>query len=133
MEKANRFCVQTLIKADEPTFNGRIYSKDLLKEICKMDFPEYGSCFHGYDRNFDIGTISHINHGLFIEDGILTGDIEVLETPHGKILKNVIQECGTESLFLNICFNASNMDDKENFKIISIVSLHISPRSDIHE
>lgn len=114
--------IETLIKANTPTINGRVYSKDLLKEICQMKTPQYGQLYSIYPIT-DISKISHEINNLFVnENGLLCVDITPFSTPMGKILSSLNQD----HIFANICFNVDNIsDDGKDFTIKSIESINI--------
>lgn len=99
--------IKTLIKVDTPTVNNRIYSREDINHICSLPIPEVGVLFNYKDGidNINLMDISHKNLKVYLnEEDILVCDIMVLDTPKGKILKQMINDVGIESLFINICF-----------------------------
>ncbi|MFW6014979.1 MAG: hypothetical protein ACOCRK_00920 [bacterium] len=83
-----------LMKADEPTANGRIYTKEALqKAINKFNDKEETKrlgTFGYYETELPLDKISHkINYLQLDYDGNIIADIEFLPTEGGKILSNL--------------------------------------------
>jgi hypothetical protein len=110
----------TLIYFNKENLNGRTYSKDWFNEMTVMYGYETSSkekmtnleslsrkanegflCGEfGYPDSFDVSlsNVSHTIKNIRIEKDELVGDITILDTPKGKVLKSFI-EAGCEMVF----------------------------------
>ena len=84
-----------LTPLNQLNLNGRIYQdNDSLRE-CIKDFNEkpnkFGEIGHPDIGRFEISLndVSHSIENVKIEDDKVIGDIEILETPRGKVLKEL--------------------------------------------
>lgn len=85
-----------LLKADEVNLNGRMYTQEALKQMVESykEKIQNGSAFGelGYpSETFTaLDNVSHKITDISIEDKTLFGTIEILDTPKGEELKNII-------------------------------------------
>lgn len=87
---------QTLLIIGTPNANGRIYTQECVESMVKQFnamtkpmFGELGTQPGPAYGTIDINRVSHVAKDLRIEDGKLVANIEVLDTPFGKILQVV--------------------------------------------
>lgn len=90
---------QCIIKFDQPNKNGRVYSSDcfnlddpIIQEKLKtnsffgeLGFPE------GLREEVDLTKVSHRVVNLYKKDDGLYADIEILDTPNGRILEKIVK------------------------------------------
>ena len=93
----------TILTANSPTINGRIYPKDVLEAIVESskDKEIFGGG-PGYDQDPHI-TLTDITHkvtNIRLEGDTLVCDIDLMNTPAGKPIVN-----------LAISLNANSLDD----------------------
>jgi len=82
-----------LIKAGEPTLNGRIYPKETLqKAVDSYNKQTYKLGTLGRSMEVSIVQSSHKIKNLYLDNGIMKADIEILDTPNGNILKEMIEK-----------------------------------------
>lgn len=92
---------QCIVKFNKPNKNGRIYSSHcfnlddpIIQERLKTGtlFGELG--FPEYDRveTTDLTKVSHRVVNLYKKEDGLYADIEILETPNGKVLEDIINK-----------------------------------------
>jgi hypothetical protein len=94
IEEEPKKYVAILIEADKPNKNGRVYPLHVLKKAVEesnqgeilghLDMPE--------DGKVHLQDVSHMCHNFEIKDGFFQCEIEILDTPKGKILKNIIND-----------------------------------------
>ena len=77
--------------------NGRVYSKENYSEMVESLQPEIergllGELNHPYNLSIDLNNVSHkIDKIQMNEDGTCTGEITILSTPKGDIVKSLIE------------------------------------------
>jgi len=85
--------VELIFKADRPTRNGRIYSKQVLERAIE-DFNQRAPKFGGPVTGALIQRIESVSHetlSLSVEDdGTICAEIRILDTPQGKVLKELM-------------------------------------------
>ena len=113
---------QTLMKLDTLNKNGRIYTTESVNKAIQEanDKSEKGQLLgelgYGNVVDIDLKNVSHKISELKIEDNSVVGEIEILDTPSGNKLKDILDQ---------VVFRprgTGNINDKgevENFKIIS--------------
>ena len=83
-----------LMKVDEPTINGHIYKKETIeREIDRLRDSMDRRRFFGrpFGSTRSIGDVSHLVTNLEVrDDGMVEAEVEVLDTPNGKILRDTI-------------------------------------------
>lgn len=99
-----------LIKAGIPTANGRIYPADVIENaVRKLDSartPVMGHIGLGNGSRTRLANVSHQIHDLRISSqGIMAGEVEILDTPQGRILQEMFDT--GRVLTLNPCFTGS--------------------------
>lgn len=85
---------QVIMIADEPTINGRIYTKQTLEEMISR-VNEHGSNLVGTigvpkTEIPELEEVSHVITNLRMEDNKVIGDIRILDTPRGIRLAEII-------------------------------------------
>lgn len=99
---------QLVIKPDVPNVNGHIFPKDVLdKAIADFNKSEVKLGLYGYEKDFSSLPIHKVafKHGnIFEENGTYYTEVEVLNTPRGEELKNIIND---ENLMVGLSMIAS--------------------------
>tara|TARA_Y100000310_G_scaffold344041_1_gene454726 strand:+ start:12694 stop:13341 length:648 start_codon:yes stop_codon:yes gene_type:complete len=95
----NYFIEGIFMQADTKNRNGRMYPKEtLMKEVSRYgkELVEskraMGELGHPEGPSLNLERVSHIITKLKKEDSNVTGRAKVLDTPYGKIVKNLIDE-----------------------------------------
>ena len=84
-------------EAERPNGNQRIYSNTLLKrEVTKLQGQVnerrlLGELDHPSDEVVHLGNVSHIITKLYMDDNFVMGEGEVLNTPSGKVLTELLK------------------------------------------
>lgn len=80
----------TILECDKPNKNGRIYPKELFEKGVNDSKTVYGKIgmVEG-DGVIDLSKISHKVDFIQLEGDILVGELTILDTPEGKILKDM--------------------------------------------
>ena len=85
-------------RADTQNQNGRVYPRDILErelenyEKLVAERRAHGELDHADDPVVNLKNISHIITKIWMEeDGAVFGEVEVLDTPNGRILKTLIE------------------------------------------
>ena len=84
-------------EAERPNGNKRIYGNSLLKrEVKKLqnqvtDRRLLGELDHPSDEVVHLGNVSHIITNLYMEGNLVMGEGEVLNTPSGKVLTELLR------------------------------------------
>lgn len=84
-------------KADAPTQNKRVYSEKIwTKQIGRLGKPMesrkvFGELDHPSDGKTSLSRVSHLVTDLRLEDGVLVGEAEILDTARGRDLKALLQ------------------------------------------
>lgn len=96
--KVQPFCVTApILHLDKVNGNGRMYTSSVARNVIKRfrALPPrtlMGELGKRSDIIIRLAQVSHVVTDLKIDNGYLMADIEVLDTPHGRILKNLLQE-----------------------------------------
>ncbi len=119
-EEEPKKLVAILIEADKPNKNKRIYPLHVLKKVVEesnkgemlghLDMPE--------DGKTHLQDVSHMCRNFEIKDGFLQCEIEILDTPKGKILKDMIHY-----VEFRTAGNGDLSDDgivQDNYKLVSV-------------
>jgi hypothetical protein len=87
------------MQADVKNRNGRIYPQTILAKECKRYINEYvnkgralGELNHPSGPTVNLDRVSHIIKELYEEGNNIYGKAKVLDTPMGRIVKNLIDE-----------------------------------------
>lgn len=86
----NRIRVK-ILAIGKPEMSGRIYSKEIAEEIIKTINSEGKPIFGGmtsYDGS--LNDVSYVVQNAEIVDDSIVADIEILDTPRGNLLNEVI-------------------------------------------
>lgn len=95
-----------IIKYNEPTSNGNLYSKECIEralndELVKERFENH-TFFCGFAKDYakywgiDISNISHVVNKTWWEGDTLFGEFKTLDTPCGKILNRFLSGCAED-------------------------------------
>ena len=93
-----------ILKLNEPTPNNRIYTDETIGNALESMRQEGKKSVYGQMGNvplfnqLDLSKISHYVTDLAIKDGYLIGEIYPMNTPHGKICKELIESFGKDDL-----------------------------------
>jgi len=118
--KLTRITVKLLPQGDIPNANGILYSTTVLKSLVddfnKNKAPMLSTMNDCNINNKNIHDISHIVNQIFIDDdGKMSADISVLDSPNGKILFELLN---TDSTFgVATMSTLSNSTDADNIRI----------------
>lgn len=107
-----------ILKIGEPNLNGRVYNEDCFNGITES-YGQIGMSPMELMGKLSLESISHKITNIHIEDGWLVGDLSILETPKGILLKTLIENpaCGFRPA------GFGNIDDKgivSNYTLTSI-------------
>lgn len=87
--------------ADEINLNGRIYPYDILVkavDVYQKNFvstkTSHGELDHSTSPTVRLEKTSHRIESLYWDGKVLLGDILILETPHGKIVRTILESGG---------------------------------------
>lgn len=86
-----------LQKADVLNQNGRVYPLEILEREVRnyqkfiKENRALGECDHPEDSVVNLKNASHIVREAYIENGIVYGKVELLNTPSGKILQSLLE------------------------------------------
>ena len=97
-DKYGRFMVKGVLqRANAKNQNGRVYPKDILKrEVTKYmgrevkENREYGELDHPESSVVELKNTSHIVRDVYWRGDDVMGTVEILNTPTGKILQEII-------------------------------------------
>ena len=101
--------VAKILDCDVPNKNGHIYSTETAKSIIEKagNRPLFGRIGMAPGDSIVLEDVSHQISNLRIKDGQLIADIEVLQTPQGKVLESLmVKEDGTPR-DINVDFRVS--------------------------
>jgi hypothetical protein len=95
----NYFIEGIFMQSDTKNRNGRIYPQNTLLKECKRYITEYvdkgralGELNHPTGPTVNLDRVSHIVKELYEDGRNVYGKAKVLDTPMGKIVKNLIDE-----------------------------------------
>jgi len=86
-----------LQKADTLNQNGRIYPKEILEREVRnyqkfiQENRALGECDHPDSSVVELKNASHIVREAIMDDGVVYGAVELLDTPSGKILQSLVE------------------------------------------
>jgi hypothetical protein len=103
-------CNATLINSNVPSVSGRVYPVDVLKKIAKKDVV-YGELSPTTLRtDSQIDQCSHKIVNLDVRNGVLYGDVQVLQNPTGELFTMVGQYKISKIEFIPRSTGKSNTD-----------------------
>lgn len=108
--------------------NGRVYNKENYGEMIEALQPQVkvgllGECEHPYSLSINLNNVSHrINELHMNEDGSCTGEISILNTPKGQILKALVE--GGLPLFVS-SRGAGTVDEDGNVTLTKLVTFDV--------
>ena len=104
--------------------NSLKYNQELIKDYIKNmknnnDFPKYGEIIHDSYPDFYINSnnISHEIKDVSVINNDLYADINVLDTPSGKLIQDMITENFSINAVPRLIIDGNN---KDNCQLISI-------------
>jgi hypothetical protein len=86
-----------LQKAGTLNQNGRVYPEDVLEREVRnyqkfiTEGRALGELDHPDSSVVELKNVSHVVRSAHMDDGVVYGTIEVLETPNGKILQSLVE------------------------------------------
>jgi len=86
-----------LQKADTLNQNGRIYPIDVLQREVRnyqkfiVENRALGELDHPDSSVVNLKNVSHIVREAYLENGVVYGTVEILDTPSGKILQSLVE------------------------------------------
>lgn len=87
-----------LLRIGQKNLNGRIYTRETAEEIVdqfKRKVAEQGHLFgqigHPENLQVSLANVSHNVNDIRIENNRIVGDITVMDTPSGKVLKSLVE------------------------------------------
>lgn len=117
---------------DSKNLNGRIYKKEIAEEILeqfnkmKKESPVLGELGYPEKNSFmeiDLSNVSHEVEEIHLDEKnkSIAGTIKILDTPKGKIVKELLQSDNQISLYCRPrgTGNINENGEIENFKILS--------------
>lgn len=112
------------VQANTPTSAGLIYSTSLLEKLCKENDNVPGFLNNPADLllgdfKYDLSSISHQVKNLRLIDGLLMGDVLILDTPMGKLLGQVVSS-GAGAFKLSGMGSVINGIVEDDYKLLSI-------------
>lgn len=86
-----------LQKADTLNQNGRVYPAQILEREVRnyqkfiLERRALGELDHPDDSVVNLKNVSHLIQEAYIENNVVYGKVEILSTPSGKILRNLVE------------------------------------------
>jgi hypothetical protein len=86
-----------LQKAETLNQNGRVYPRSILEREIRnyqkfiLENRALGECDHPDSSVVELKNVSHIIREAYMEEDIVYGIVELLDTPCGKILQNLVE------------------------------------------
>lgn len=96
MAEEKRILKLDVVKADVVTPARRIYSAEVLKKAVAdvqgqvNERRMLGTLGNTEDGKIDLRKVSHLVKSITFEDGKVVGEVEILDTEKGKILKDLL-------------------------------------------
>ena len=98
-EKSNYFIEGNFMQSEKKNRNGRVYPKKTLMDEVKRYNESYvksnramGELGHPEGPSVNLERVSHIIKDLKVEGNDVIGKAKILDTPYGKIVKNLMDE-----------------------------------------
>jgi hypothetical protein len=124
----------TVLRADHPNGNNHVYSKALLKKIvadCKEPVSQrglVGQLGMSEKSYVEFSKASHVITDVFLENDYLKIDLETMNTPNGKTLRNLLETPNVVAF--RTCGVGSSEQKGDNIVIgeeYKLVSVHAVP------
>ena len=127
--------LQFNLQADKPTANGTIYPKDILKKAV----DEYNKNYVENDRalgeiqqpknlHTELSNIAFKINEIEQEDDHWNAEIEILKTPQGEILKDIIDKAEYRIVTMGVGEYDKNEDGTHTINKFEIVGVGIEPK-----
>ena len=80
-----------LLELDTTNSNGRIYPRELFNDFVFKN--EYlGEFNNSTNYNISLKDVSHSIKNIELKDNVIYGDIKILDTPNGKVVKELLKD-----------------------------------------
>lgn len=89
-----------LQRADTLNQNGRVYPRHILEREVRnyekliREKRAFGELDHADTAIVNMKNISHMIKNIWIEEGVVSGEVEILDTPGGSIIKAIVKAGG---------------------------------------
>lgn len=109
-----------------PTINGRIYPQTVIEKMYRkisasQPHERFGEFGMPTGHTVDLEDVAFVYSNPALEDGVLYVDVQILETPKGKALMDVIEHVDFKPVgFGNVDENNVLQDDYELISINAI-------------
>lgn len=127
-----------LLEFDKKNKNGRIYPKELFnKEIIKYfndkNKPKYGEFDRDGSSSMDISfnRISHVVENIEMDDEAIYGDVKILNTLNGNIVKDLLDNGYSVGVASRGMGTINEKGEIENYKLLTF-DLVSDPAFDIY-
>lgn len=95
---------------------GRIYDRDEIQHEADKDITLYGILGESMEHTTSLDKVSHVVRNLRVTNEGLIGDIEILQTPMGKMLSSLL-DYGAQ---LRTCMRAIGHFDVDTKKVTEV-------------
>ena len=133
----NYFIEGIFMEADKKNRNGRVYPKKTLEREVERYSEEYvkpnramGELGHPDGPTVNLERVSHIIKELNADGSNIVGKAKILDTPYGKIVKNLIDEgvkIGVSSRGMGSLKNVEGVNEVQDDFILSAVDIVADP------
>lgn len=116
-------------KLDQPSRSGKIYSTKVMQDALTKCANKIVVGTYGYPRSpvdstaISIDEISHTVNNLRIEDGALVGDVHVLDTPRGAVLRQIMSESELEFRLMGVGTTEALEDGHLNVSRFDLIAI----------
>tara|TARA_Y100001973_G_scaffold100917_1_gene162939 strand:- start:1018 stop:1671 length:654 start_codon:yes stop_codon:yes gene_type:complete len=125
------------MQAEKKNRNGRVYPKDVLFKEVKRYNDEYvkknramGELGHPAGPTVNLERVSHLIKDLRVEGSDIIGRAKIMDTPYGKIVKNLVDEgtkLGVSSRGMGSLKNVKGINEVQNDFMLSAVDIVSDP------
>lgn len=134
-----------LQKADTLNQNGRVYPRQILEREVRnyqkliRERRALGECDHPETSVVELKNVSHVITEAWFEGNVVMGKVELLDTPSGKILQNLVEAGITLGISSRGVGSTRREGDKQivqdDFQLIcwDVVSEPSTPNAFLHE
>lgn len=121
-----------LLQVDVPNKNNRIYPKKVIEKAIQDCHEVFGGIdFTEFEKGKILfSKVSHVVANLRLEKDCLWGDIKLLKTPNGKVLKKLLETTPKEVAFRTSGIGEIKMVGttwviQDSFKLVSVSAVNI--------
>lgn len=125
------------MQAEKKNRNGRVYPKGVLFKEVKRYNDEYvkknramGELGHPAGPTVNLERVSHLIKDLRVEGSDIIGRAKIMDTPYGKIVKNLVDEgtkLGVSSRGMGSLKNVKGINEVQNDFMLSAVDIVSDP------